>query len=237
MKNNKYRVDGKEYKLPSHGFTRISQFTVVSENKNSITFELKYSDKTLEIYPYKFLLQVTYTLEENIIIVSYKVSNIDEKEIYFSLGAHPAFMCPIDKKEVLADYYLKFNKLENSSSMCFNKDTYYVHNKKNYFKNSNIINLNKEIFKNEALVFDDLKSDNITIESLNHKRSLSVEFHGFPYIGIWSPINGAPFVCIEPWFGHADYEDFNGELKDKEGVLSLSIGREFNCSYKIYIKE
>ena len=41
------------------------------------------------------------------------------------------------------------------------------------------------------------------------------------------------FICIEPWFGHADYEDF----KDKEGTVSLLVGEEFNYSYKIYIIE
>lgn len=62
-----------------------------------------------------------------------------------------------------------------------------------------------------------------------------MEFAEFPYMGIWAPAKGA--LCIEPWFGHADYEDFNGEFKDKEGVLSLEIGQEFNCSYTISIEE
>lgn len=237
LKNSKYRVGEKEYELPSHGLARISEFTLISQSSDCITFELSYSDKSLEVYPYKFSLQVTYTLEENSIKVSYKVTNLDDKMIYFSLGAHPAFMCPIEKTEVLEDYYLKFNKLENSSIMCFNEDTYFTHDKKEYLVNSDIINLKKEVFKNDALVFDDLKSDKITIKSKNSKKSLSVEFSQFPYMGIWAPAKGAPFVCIEPWFGHADYEDFSGEFEDKEGVLSLEIGKEFNCSYKISVEE
>lgn len=237
LKNSKYRVGGKEYELPSHGLARISEFTLISQSSDCITFELLYSDKSLEVYPYKFSLQVTYTLEEDSIKVSYKVTNLDDKKIYFSLGAHPAFMCPIEKTEVLEDYYLKFNKLENSSIMCFNEDTYFTHSKKEYLEDSDIIKLRKEVFKNDALVFDDLKSDKITIKSNNSKKTLSVEFAEFPYMGIWAPAKGAPFVCIEPWFGHADYEDFNGEFKDKEGVLLLEIGQEFNCSYTISIEE
>lgn len=46
---------------------------------------------------------------------------------------------------------------------------------------------------------------------------------------------GAPFICIELWFGHADYYDFSGEFKDKEGILSLGVEKEFNCKYTIYI--
>lgn len=237
LRNSKYKIDGKEYELPSHGLARISEFKFISEGDNYITFELMYSNKTLEIYPYKFSLQVTYTIEENSVKVSYKVINLDDKEIYFSLGAHPAFMCPIEKTGTLEDYYLKFNKVENSSIMCFDKDTYFTHDKKGFLNDSDIINLNKELFKDDALVFDDLKSNRITIKSKNHNKSLSVEFNEFPYMGIWAPASGAPFVCIEPWFGHADYGDFNGEFKDKEGILSLEVGKEFNCSYKISIEE
>jgi galactose mutarotase-like enzyme len=237
VKNSKYRVDGKEYELPSHGLARISQFELISQGNEYITFELRFSDKTLEIYPYKFSLHVTYTIRENSVEVSYKVINLDDKIIYFSIGAHPAFMCPIEKNEVLEDYYLKFNKIENSSIMCFNKDTYFTHDKMEYLTNSDIIELNKEVFKDDALVFNDLKSNKITIKSENHNKSLSVEFNEFPYMGIWAPVNGAPFVCIEPWFGHADYEDFSGELKDKDGILSLEIGNEFNCSYIISVEE
>ena len=237
LKDSKYRVDGKEYELPSHGLARISQFTLLSQSNESITFELKFSDKSLEVYPYKFSLQVTYTIKENSVKVSYKVINLDDKKIYFSIGAHPAFMCPIEKTEILEDYYLKFNERENSSIMCFDKNTYFTHEKKDYLTNSDVIELKKDIFKDDALVFDDLKSNKITIKSKNHNKSLSVEFDGFPYMGIWAPADGAPFVCIEPWFGHADYGDFNGDFKDKEGIMFLEEGKEFNCSYIISIEE
>ncbi|EKQ56436.1 MULTISPECIES: aldose 1-epimerase family protein [unclassified Clostridium] len=237
LNNSKYRIEDKEYQLPSHGFARISEFTLLSKDNDHVAFELKYSDKTLEVYPYKFSLQITYTLEDNSIVVGYKVINFDDKEIYFSLGAHPAFMCPIEKGEALEDYYLKFNKVENSSIMCFDENVYFTHNKKEYLINSDIIELKKEVFKNDALVFNDLKSNKITIKSRNNNKSLSVEFDGFPYLGIWAPAKGAPFVCIEPWFGHADYGDFNGDFKEKEGIISLEIGKEFNCIYKISIEE
>lgn len=237
LKDSKYRVDGKEYEMPSHGIARISEFTLSEQGKDYITFELRYSNESLKVYPYKFSFLVTYKIEESSIVISYKVINLDDKRIYFSLGAHPAFMCPIEKNEVLEDYYLKFNEIENSSIMCFDENVRFTHEKQEYLINSDVIELKKEVFKNDALVFDDLKSDKITIKSKNHNKSISVEFSGFPYMGIWAPVKGAPFVCIEPWFGHADYGDFNGDFKEKEGVLPLDIEKEFSCSYKISIEE
>ena len=68
------------------------------------------------------------------------------------------------------------------------------------------------------LVFDDLRSDSITIRSRKSEKSLTVKANGFPYWGIWAPEKGgAPFICIEPWYGHADYADFVGEFAEKEG--------------------
>ncbi|MBW6409630.1 aldose 1-epimerase family protein [Clostridium weizhouense] len=233
----KYKVDGKIYEIPAHGLARISDFTLISQTENSITFELKYSEDSLKIYPYKFVLNVTYTIEENTVDVTFKVANLDDKEIYFSIGGHPALMCPIEKNEKLEDYYLKFNKIENSSTMLVTEESYFLHERKEYLNNSDTICLSKKLFEEGVLVFDDLKSNEITIESRNKTKSLTVNFEGFPYLGIWAPETGAPFLCIEPWFGHADYKDFNGEFKDREGTVSLSVNKEFSCSYKISIRE
>lgn len=235
--NSNFRVDGKTYEMPAHGLARISDFNFIEQTKDSITFRLDYSEDTLKIYPYKFSLVIKYTIGENIINVTYNVINLDDKEIFFSIGAHPAFMCPIEKNEKLEDCYLKFNKKETASVIEITKDTYLSHSKKEILKNSDILELSKEVFKNGVLVFNDLNSNKITIKSKKYRKSLSVEFEGFPYMGIWVPEAGAPFLCIEPWFGHADYEDFTGDFKDKEGVVSLLTGGEFKHSYKIAIEE
>ncbi|MCB2360270.1 aldose 1-epimerase family protein [Clostridium estertheticum] len=234
---SKYRIDENIYELPSHGFGRISDFKFVSQTSDSITFELKYSENTMKIYPYKFSLFVNYKIEENVVKVTYNVKNLDNKDITFSIGAHPAFMCPIEKNEKIEDYYLEFNEKETSDRMEITKEGYFSHKKKEALNDTDIMILSKELFKDDALVFDDLKSDKITIKSKNHEKSVSVEFKGFPYMGIWAPKGGAPFLCIEPWFGHADYEDFTGEFKEKEGSVLLTSGQEFKYSYKISIIE
>jgi galactose mutarotase-like enzyme len=235
--NSKYMVDEKLYQLPSHGLGRISDFKFISQTKDSITFELKYSEDTMKRYPYKFSLLISYTIEENTIIVTYNVINLDSKDISFSIGAHPAFMCPIEDNEKLEDYYLQFNKKETSDIMEITKEGYFSHNRKECLKDTDIMPLSKDLFNSDALVFDNLKSDKITIKSKNHEKSISLEFKGFPYMGIWAPKEGAPFLCIEPWFGHADYEDFTGEFKEKEGSISIAMGEEFKYSYKISIVE
>ncbi|NRT77831.1 aldose 1-epimerase family protein [Clostridium beijerinckii] len=234
--NSKFMVDGQTYELPAHGLARTSEFEMIAMGNDFITFELKYSEDLLEIYPYKFSLCITYTLEDNAVKVTYDVINLDDKDIYFSIGAHPAFMCPIEKNELLEDCYLEFSESETTSVVGVNKDVYLSREKREFLSSENILPLSKELFKNGLLMFEDLKSNKITIKSRKNDKSLSVEFDGFPYLCLWAPEAGAPFLCIEPWFGHPEYEDFNGEFKDREGTVSLSIGKAFNCSYKIAIE-
>ena len=96
--------------------------------------------------------------------------------------------------------------------------------------------MNYELFKGDALVFDDLKSDEISVCSRKSSKSITVRAKGFPYWGLWTPSQGgAPFICIEPWHGHADYEDFTGELKDKEGIIKLAAGATFETEMSFII--
>ena len=93
-------------------YTMLADFNKFKKMMNDeITFELRYSEDTLKVYPYKFLLKCNYKLEENSVIVTYTVENIDETPIHFSIGSHPAFLCPIDKSETFNDYYIEFTDL------------------------------------------------------------------------------------------------------------------------------
>ena len=236
VKDGVYRVDGREYKLPQHGLARVREFELIEKTDNKLVFELTYSEETLDIYPYKFSLKIEYTLLEKSVVTSYIVENKDDKDIYFQIGAHPAFMCPILPGEIIQDYYFEVNEKEDLQQKVVGPEGYIKREKKPGLKNENIIPLSFDLFKDDALVFENLKSNKISIESRNHDKYITMDFTGFPYMGLWTKVTGAPFVCIEPWYGHADYEDFNGELKDKEGIQKLAVGEKFNSSYTLTIK-
>ena len=234
--DSKYKVEGKIYELPQHGLARVSEFQMIDKKSDEVTFELKYSDESLKVYPYKFSLKSKYKLEGNTVSITYVVENLDDKKIYFSIGAHPAFMCPIDQNDSLNDCYIEFNKSESSTRINITVEGYLSHDREKCLDETTKLDLYKELFKDDALVFDDLNSNKMTIKSKNNNKSLEVDFTGFPYMGVWAPKDGAPFVCIEPWFGHADYCDFNGEFSEKEGINSLEIGEKFSCTYKVTAK-
>lgn len=240
VKDNTYRIEKESYTLPQHGLGRLNKFDLIENNDNSLCFKLDYSDDTLKVYPFKFSLIVKYTLIGSTINISYTVKNLDDSTIYFSIGAHPAYMCPILEDESLNDYYFEFNKKEDAKIMLLNTSNgLFSGELKPFLKDENKINLSKELFKNDALVFksSELNSNIISLKSKNHNKFIEFDFTNFPYLGLWAPPTGAPFVCIEPWFGHADYESFNGDFKEKEGVLALKENQEFNCAYSVTIHQ
>ena len=53
------------------------------------------------MYLYKFSLNIIYTLIDNSVKVDYFIDNLDNKTIYFSIGTHLAFMCPIENNETM----------------------------------------------------------------------------------------------------------------------------------------
>lgn len=238
VKDNKYRVGQEEFELGQHGFARDCEFKLLESKGNTILYKLISDENSLKKYPYKFELYIEYKLEANRLKISYKVNNIDEQKIYFSIGAHPGFNCPLLEGEKFEDYYLEFNKTEVAKREFLDDESLLFTGENELFlDNTNILSLSKNLFEKDALVFGDLKSNIVTIRNNKNRKSISMDFEGFPFFGIWSKIDESPFVCLEPWFGHADPINFNGDYREKPGVITLDIGKEFNCGYSISIEQ
>ena len=237
LNENKYRFNGEEFSLPSHGFGRTSIFDVMSQSNDSIKFALGWSEETYKDYPFCFKLVIGYRLIDNAVEVSWRVVNLDAKPIYFSIGAHPALRCPIMPNEDITDCYFSFSKTENAEKFAVTPDAFILDEKVPGIV-GDTQDLSWEFFAKGTWIFDNLASDRVTIRSRKSDKSVAVEAPGFPYWAFWSPERGgAPFVCIEPWFGHADFVGFDGELSEKHGIQTLPIGGIFNAAYRIIIGE
>lgn len=222
--------------MNQHGIARKMEHSVLNKSDNSISFELIYNDDTLKVYPYKFKLITTYTIENKTIYIKYTVKNLDTTNIYFSIGAHPGFNIPLSTKETFEDYYVEFNEKENAPIYPIDMSTGFIMSTpKKFLENANIIKLNHDLFKNDALVFKGLKSNSISIKSIKSTKGVTMNFEGFPWFGIWSKPTGAPFVCLEPWFGHSDFSNFDGEFHEKDAIQKLEVNGEFSCSFSITV--
>lgn len=235
LKENKYRIDNKEFSMSQHGFARDMKFNIVEANDTTITLLLRSNLETKEKYPFDFELYITYKLNKKEVTAEYKVVNIGDKEMFFSIGAHPAFSCPIKNSKAFLGYYIEFEKEETQPKM-YVENGLSVSTNKPFLENEKIIKLSTNSFDDDAMVFKNLNSKKVWLRSEESNKSICVKFEGFPYLGIWSKKEGAPFICIEPWHGLADSNSHDGDLIKKEGVINLGFNKSFECNYSIEVE-
>ncbi|ELU8148544.1 aldose 1-epimerase family protein [Listeria monocytogenes] len=230
-----YLVDGKQYHLGQHGFARDRDFQVIEQTENMVRFELDADEDSLAIYPYKFKLSIIYTIEKNTVAVSYEVENTDNKRIYFSIGAHPAFHLPLTDGTTFEDYYLDFGTEENLETLCLEGPYRSGDIKKIIDEPARYLPLSYDLFKNDALIFEALKQKEMTIKSNKTPHFVKVSFPEFPFVGVWTAKPGTPFLCIEPWYGIADGAGESVELRDKAGIEHLEPEAVFASEYEITV--
>lgn len=234
LKENTYFYKNISYQLPRHGFAREKHFSVVEQTGTSISFSLTDDEETLIVYPFQFELRIVYTLEESTLTVGYEVKNRMNEDMYFSIGAHPAFKVPLVEATSYEDYHLRLGSSGTIERWTVSPDGLIEDTPVPFLRNDSIIGLKKELFFHDALVFKDLPGNLISLRSSKHEHGLDFYFDEFPYMGIWAAKN-ADFVCIEPWCGIADSVRSDQQLKHKEGIIKLDGREEFNRKWKIVL--
>lgn len=233
LKEDFYIFKGNRHSIPRHGFVRNNTAIRLFESTpDSLTFQLMSSPETLKQYPFDFEFFITYKLKDNTIIVEHLVENTGNSDMFFSLGAHPAFKCPLNPDEKYTDYFLEFEHTETAHTYKIEPTGLIGEKSDLILNNSKTINLNYHLFDKGALVFKSLKSRCVSLVSKNSGRWIEVKFDGFPILGIWAKPN-ADYVCIEPWLGIADSYDTNQDFETKEGIIKLEANGNFKASYSI----
>lgn len=232
LKENKYTYKGTAYSLSRHGFAREQDFKVMDQSKTEATFAITSDAGTLLKYPFPFRLSMHYKISGGLLEVAYKVENTGTEEMYFSLGAHPAFAVPLEKGVQYDDYYLIFDQRESAPRWPISVAGLIESTPQSLLNNSDMLSLNKNLFSQDALVLKHLKSKSVSLKSGKGSHGLDFDFASFPYLGIWAA-KGGDFVCIEPWCGIADSVTHDQELTRKEGIEKLAAGSEWKRSWKV----
>lgn len=232
--NNQIQIDGIKYPMQRHGFARHSQFVLTERSAKHAVFTLDYSENTLAVYPFKFSFQVFYHLQDTEITIVYKVINKDDKPIFFSSGAHPAFNIPFSRDGLYNDFYIEFDQEEVLVKHLFNEDGFFTGETELMYLDNRRLNLSKELFRDGALVFKELRSKEVLIRNHRSPSFVSVSYEDFNSLGIWAAPD-APFVCIEPWLGYADTAGEQREFSQKDGIQQLETSKVFECSFTIGI--
>ncbi len=235
LKNKEYRYDGKCYSMGQHGFARDMEFALVSQTMDEAWFSLTADEETYQKYPFTFTLEIGYKLTDSDLQVTWRVVNEDDKTMYFSIGGHPAFMCPVAGKGEQTDYYIAF---DTSKDLTYSKlsENGLVYKKDNVLAtNGGMMKIDAHLFDEDALVVEGGQAHRVSLCDGDQKPYLTVKFDA-PLFGLWSPAKkNAPFVCIEPWYGRCDAEDFTGTLQEREYGQHLEPQETFEVSYTIEV--
>ena len=236
LKDGKTTIEGDEYSIPKHGFIRHNEdLELYGQREDRLALRLCSSDKTLAQYPYTFDFRITYRLRNEHVIVYHEITNTDDKPMYFNLGGHPAFNVPAFPNDRYEDYFLRFESPEDAPSHTVTEEgTIGPSTRPVPWEAGNILPLTHDLFANDALVFKDLNSHSVTLESRINGPVLKVDYAGWTHLGIWAKPNG-DFVCIEPWIGLSDPHDADGVFKHKEGMVELGAGETYEMSYDVKV--
>lgn len=238
IKNKVAIIEGKEYKLTKHGFLRDLEMNLVSHENDTLVLSVEDNENTLSIYPYHFKLTITYKLTNDTLNCNIEVHNKGENPMYFNLGLHPAFQVPLHEGEKFEDYSILFPNKISANLPTVDLSTGLVDYNKvaRTFKDLEVLPLNYEDYKNDALVFDPFNETKLVLEHNKTKHGIVFEFEKFKTLGVWTPNHTkAYFICLEPWIGCAD-SPLTTSYETKKDIIKLDSKTIWNTSYKITTK-
>lgn len=234
----RYRVEGKEYELGQHGFARDMDFTLVNATETEVRYRLESTPETLAKYPWPFVLEIAYRLHDGNLDVIWEVSNPGTEEMFFQIGAHPAFCYPDYDPQTMERGFLSFDRNEGLECIrikekgCVDAETRYPLE----VPQDGLLPLTRETFDAiDTIMLQDSQIGKVTLHRADGSPWLSLSFDA-PVVGIWSPpTKNAPFICIEPWYGRCDRAGFEGDYREKDWINRLGAGETFRSVYTISI--
>lgn len=234
----RYRVGETEYEMGQHGFARDMDFTMVAASATEVRYRLEYSEETLKRYPFPFVLEIAYRLDRNKVDVIWEVSNPGTHDLYFQIGAHPAFYYPDYDPQTSERGFLSFDRSEGLECIrlkekgCVDAVTKYAFD----IPEDGLFPLKRETFDViDTIMLQDGQIGSVTLHRADRSPWLSLKFDA-PVVGIWSPpTKNAPFICLEPWYGRCDRAGYEGDYRDKDWINRLAPGERFSSVYSIEI--
>jgi len=233
LKNDEMHHRGRTYRMTQHGFARDMRFAWLERSATRCVLVLSDNDATREKYPFAFRLVVTYSLDAEGLDTTFEIVNTGDEVLPASLGGHPAFNWPLLPGARKKDHALTFARDETrpirrveGGLVLAAAEPSPVH--------GNVLPLSESLFVNDAIIFDPVDSTSVRYAA-GEGPWIEMSWTGFRELGVWSKPSAAPFLCIEPWRGHASPAGFDGEFTDKPGLMHVAPGAEEQASFRIEV--
>jgi galactose mutarotase-like enzyme len=229
-----YRLDGVEYAMPQHGFARRRAFDLVDRSEHHARFRLRDDAQTRAVYPFAFTLDADYRLTADGLTIACTVANPGDAPLPFSFGYHPAFAWPLPGERDRDGHVLRFEAPEPAPLVALADGLIADTPRASPLEpDRRTLALNDAQFAADALIWRGLESRAVDYLGPNGAR-LRVAFPDCDTLGVWTK-PGAAFLCIEPWWGHADPAGFDGDFRAKPGATLLAPGESRTFTMQVSI--
>ena len=235
LKDGRYTLDGEEYAISTHGFARDREFSVAERTDASVSFRLTDSEETRRVYPFPFVLTITYTLEENRLLKACTVENSSDRTLFYEFGGHDGYRAPLEEGETMADYAIRLPGVETLEPYGMDPTGLLTPKEASFPLEEGRIALTPASYGLDTVILDSLPRRRASLVDKAGRERVRVDFPDFPYLGLWAPRKGADpdFVCIEPWSSLPDAPFVGRGLEDKAGVRSLPPGGAETLRYTV----
>lgn len=230
-----YTYEGVAYQMKKHGFLRDILFELVKQTDDEIWFVTRSTEETLKSYPFEFELEVGYWLRGESIDVIWKIHNIGDKVMEYSIGGHPAFKCPLKEDEERTSYAVQFKRKSTLEKTAVTKTGFAAQESHTITLEEERIPLDGNVFREDALIFENYQVSEVALVDSFNRPYISLTCDT-PVLAIWSmPEKEAQFVCFEPWYGLCDVEGIRVPLKDRKWMNHLAPNKIDEKQYTIHI--
>ena len=224
--DNRIIVDGKPYPAMMHGFAKDMEFTAAECTPERMVLELTDNEDTRRYFPFAFRFQVVFTLREDTLLQQFIVTNRGSVPLYYCLGAHPGFFCPMTEGESADDYVLSFDVPQNLDRLELEEKSRLLTGRKiPYLVNEREIALNEHFFDRGPLLFENMRAKTITLKSLRSGHFMELGVENFGWLCLWGAPEKMSVICIEPWSGTSDRMDSDHIWEKKPGIRRIEAGR------------
>lgn len=237
---DQYRHMGNTYEIGQHGFARDMDFKVTFKDDDGIVYWLESTPDTLSKFPFPFRLMIGYILDGNKITVKWRVENMGAMDMYFQIGAHPAFLFPDFDPSTEDRCYFAFDNNKGLTYIspvekgCVSSEVHPLQ-----LNEDGLMAVNIHTFDCDTYIFENKQLKRISLLTKEKRPYISLEFDT-PLVAFWAPTKtkpDCPFVCIEPWYGRCDSIGYQGEFKNREWMQKLEPKGVFDVSYDIIIND
>ena len=230
--NGEYTLGEQTYSISAHGFARDSRFAVQEHTDTKAVFTLTDTPNTQKVYPFSFLLTVTYELSGNQLKKSCKVENRTGQTMYFELGGHDGFCIP--EGESMDDYAIVLPGVDTIVPYGMDAQCMLTPKGDAIAPPQGRIPLKPmPNYGLDTIVVDAPAAHTAQLVNKAGQPRVTLEFADYDYLGLWTmdlPVD-TNYVCIEPWTTLPDATFVGRDLSEKKGIRVLAPYAEQTICY------